>query len=286
MDITVNGEHIPAAAWQHELSRLRHEFPNTDSADIEEMAQRNLIDQLLIAQEAERRFTDIPQDELDTGFNELVDRHGGYDEFYQKFNLTEKDNARIKKDIARQIKVRKFLDALTADVPPPSDEEVRTFYEEHREELIEPQQVHAAHIVRQPSPENATKTFEELKEIRSRLMEGAEFDQIVDEQSLSGDSGGDLGFFSPGKMVEEFDVVVFSMLPGEVSPVFRTSFGYHVAKVYETKPPRLLTFEEAANRIRNRLHYDLKNDHIGVWVDTQRDDAEITISSGALEGDA
>jgi peptidyl-prolyl cis-trans isomerase C len=42
-------------------------------------------------------------------------------------------------------------------------------------------------------------------------------------------NGGDLGRFSPGQMVPEFDAVLFKLEPGQVSSCFKTPFGWHVA---------------------------------------------------------
>ena len=54
-------------------------------------------------------------------------------------------------------------------------------------------------------------------------------------------------------MVPEFDAVVFALKPGEVSPVFRTAFGFHIAKVYGHADERLATFEEARPQIERHL---------------------------------
>lgn len=70
-------------------------------------------------------------------------------------------------------------------------------------------------------------------EIKKRIEEGADFAQMAKEHSScpSAKEGGDLGEFSPGEMVPEFDKVVFSAEIGEVQGPVKTDFGYHLILV-------------------------------------------------------
>jgi peptidyl-prolyl cis-trans isomerase C len=72
----------------------------------------------------------------------------------------------------------------------------------------------------------------EAEELQKRLKEGANFDKEARALSKcpSGKSGGDLGHFSRGKMVKEFDAVAFDLEIGELSEIVKTQFGYHVLK--------------------------------------------------------
>jgi peptidyl-prolyl cis-trans isomerase C len=56
--------------------------------------------------------------------------------------------------------------------------------------------------------------------------------------------GGDLGTFPRGQMVEKFDNVIFNMKPGELSEVFQTEFGYHIALLHEKIPAVPLEFDK------------------------------------------
>ena len=73
----------------------------------------------------------------------------------------------------------------------------------------------------------------ECEDLKKQIEEGADFAEVAKEHSTcpSGRKGGDLGSFSPGQMVKEFDEVVFS---GEVNKVLgpvKTQFGYHLLEV-------------------------------------------------------
>ena len=64
------------------------------------------------------------------------------------------------------------------------------------------------------------------------------FDELAKEYSKDTESakkGGDLGFFSRGMMVKEFDETVFDMKVGDVSPLVKTQFGFHIIALTEIK---------------------------------------------------
>jgi len=69
--------------------------------------------------------------------------------------------------------------------------------------------------------------------IKSEIENGADFAEMakLHSQCPSGEQGGDLGEFSPGQMVPEFDKVVFSADTGKVHGPVQTQFGYHLIEI-------------------------------------------------------
>jgi parvulin-like peptidyl-prolyl isomerase len=90
-----------------------------------------------------------------------------------------------------------------------------------------PDRVHCAHIL--------VKTEQEAKTIQERLNKGEKFSNVAKEVSLcpSGKHGGDLGTFTRGKMVKEFEIAAFALQKGETSPIVKTKFGCHIIKRLE-----------------------------------------------------
>ncbi len=74
---------------------------------------------------------------------------------------------------------------------------------------------------------------ETCNELKSQIESGSDFGEIAASQSScpSGQQGGDLGEFSPGQMVPEFDTVVFSSDVGKVHGPIKTDFGYHLIEI-------------------------------------------------------
>ena len=77
------------------------------------------------------------------------------------------------------------------------------------------------------------KTKEECDDLKEQIESGADFTEIAKEHSLcpSGQQGGDLGEFSPGQMVKEFNDVVFNDDVGKVHGPVQTQFGYHLIEI-------------------------------------------------------
>jgi peptidyl-prolyl cis-trans isomerase C len=74
---------------------------------------------------------------------------------------------------------------------------------------------------------------DECNNLKQQIIDGADFADLASAHSKcpSGKQGGDLGSFSPGQMVPEFDTVVFSGALGEVHGPVKTQFGYHLVEI-------------------------------------------------------
>ncbi len=90
-----------------------------------------------------------------------------------------------------------------------------------------PNEVHCAHIL--------VKTEKEAQTVADRLNKGEKFSNVAKEVSLcpSRKNGGDLGTFTRGKMVKEFEQAAFALEKGQTSPIVKTQFGYHIVKRLE-----------------------------------------------------
>jgi len=123
------------------------------------------------------------------------------------------------------------------------DDDVKKYYDEHKNEYEE---VRARHILIAPKGSPAAQHGEGKKELtddeakakaedlRKKLVAGANFEDLAKTESDdtgSGSRGGDLGAFAHGQMVPEFEKAAFDAKVGEVTPVVKTQFGYHIIKV-------------------------------------------------------
>jgi peptidyl-prolyl cis-trans isomerase C len=90
-----------------------------------------------------------------------------------------------------------------------------------------PKDVHCAHIL--------VKTEREAQAAMERLQRGEKFANVAKKASLcpSGRRGGDLGTFGRGKMVKEFEDAAFALQKGQISPIVKTKFGYHIVRRLE-----------------------------------------------------
>lgn len=145
---------------------------------------------------------------------------------------------KAKKEILTQMTINSELSKITV-----SEEEIKEYYENNKEKFQEAEQVRAKHIL--------VDTEEEAKSIKAQIEGGLSFEEAAQNNSKcpSSSNGGDLGFFTRGRMVPEFENAAFELNVGEVSAPVQTQFGFHLIKVEEKKEASVKSFEEVEQMI-------------------------------------
>lgn len=121
MQITVNGEKIEAAAIERERENVRSEHGDWTDAQVNERTRDSVAEWALIRQEADRFTPEPTADEIEAEFKKLTDSQGGKAEFFRRYNLTGRDEQRIRQDLTRQLRTTRFLGDLSHNVPAPAD---------------------------------------------------------------------------------------------------------------------------------------------------------------------
>ncbi len=113
----------------------------------------------------------------------------------------------------------------------------RDLYEKQKEEI------RAAHILirvnENAAPEDTLAAYTKLETLRDSIVAGADFEELAvrhSEDPSAQNNRGDLGFFSGGRMIQAFEDMAYETPVGEVSPTFRTRFGYHILNVTDRRP--------------------------------------------------
>lgn len=119
-----------------------------------------------------------------------------------------------------------------------TEAEVEDYYDEHLEEIPNrPEMVELGMIMRviEAGKETRKKALLEINKIRNRIIDGESFADMAKEFSQCGSAakGGNLGYFGRGAMVKSFEDAAFALMPGEISEVVETPFGFHIIKVDE-----------------------------------------------------
>ena len=136
----------------------------------------------------------------------------------------------------------------------PTRKEIALYYKTHRSQFEVPEQIHVLHIVKNldaaTDREAAAAT---IQKALADLNNGMPFSQAADQYSDCAGNGGDLGWVERGIMVEEFEDVVFNLPLGEISTVFETRFGLHIALVTEKRGPGILPMSAVYDQIAEYL---------------------------------
>jgi len=228
-----------------------------------------LIDYELLYQQAQKEKVKISNDEIDLEIDKIKDNFSSPEEFDEALKANNITLVQLKEDIKRQLMINSILEETRNQISI-SDEELLEYYNENKESFLEPEQVHARHIL--------VETEEEANNLLLQLKEGlTDFAELAREKSIgpSAPSGGDLGFFARGQMVKEFEDAAFSLEPGEISGVVQTQFGYHIIKCEEKKDEYSPTFDEAKEQVSNTLKYQRENEAISTLISKLKEEAFI-----------
>lgn len=292
MALFVNGEEVPEGILQAEVQSLQQRFSQLtpdqraqygfDDATMQqravEWARENVIERFLLRQEALKDPEPIPDDVFAEAVDQMKKRFGGADKMAQS-GVTEET---IRSEAEAALRLDKLLGALRARVKPPKSKDVAAWYRKHAERWQVGESLRAAHIVKhvneESSEEEARKAIDAAK---AELDGGANFEELADKVSDCPGNGGDLGWFGRGKMVEEFEEVVFAMEPGQVSDVFKSVFGFHIAKLYEKRPPMTMPLNEVKQQIEREVRQERENKVVEEFVDALRAKAKIEVLEAA-----
>ncbi|UCB48928.1 MAG: SurA N-terminal domain-containing protein [Deltaproteobacteria bacterium] len=140
-----------------------------------------------------------------------------------------------------------------------TDKQIKDYYEENKEMFRQEKEVSARHILlkvdRNASEEEERKVREKAKMVLEKARKGEDFPKLAKKYSEgpTAQKGGDLGYFSEGRMVKPFEEAAFKMKKGEISELVRTQFGYHIIKVEDVKEERARTLDEVREEIKKTL---------------------------------
>lgn len=151
--------------------------------------------------------------------------------------------AAIEKEVLTSMAINKALADITV-----TDEEAKKFYDENKEAFAQPATVSAKHIL--------VAGEDEAKKIKAEIEnKEVTFEEAAKKYSTcpSKEQGGNLGAFSRGMMVPEFEEAAFNAEIGVVTEPVKTQFGYHLVLVESKNEASSKSFEEVKDSVVNQL---------------------------------
>ena len=166
--------------------------------------------------------------------------------------------------LAQEFTKREIDDKVAASGP-----ELKKFYDEHKDDYTSPAQIKARHILIKVPAGADEKAWDEAKkkaeDVKKRIEKGEDFGKVAKE--ISDDPGtkgrgGELGYFSKGRMVPEFETAAFSLKPGTLSDPVKTIFGYHIIQVEDKKTAKARAFEDVKGSIEQRVRQENRSKRV------------------------
>ena len=241
--------------------------------EIREGILDDLIEYRMLLDESAKQGFKVTQQEVDAQLNEVKQTFANESEFVAALGeagVTEKEFVQTLKD---SLTIQKLLESKVADRAKVTDAEVKAFYDENPRFFQQAESVRASHILIKVEP-NATpierdKKKKEIEEVLQALKNGADFGDMAMKYSADPSKvmGGDLGYFTKGRMVKPFEDAAFALKPGELSGIVETQFGYHIIKLVDYQAARIIPFEEMKDVIADNLSLQKKQEAAGKYIE-------------------
>jgi peptidyl-prolyl cis-trans isomerase SurA len=275
---------------REEVSRSCQNCPpdriSTEYKERQKDLLRDLIDQQLLIERA--------KDMGITGDTELVKR---LDDVRKQNNLAtledlekaveasgipwEDYKTQIRNGILTQEVIRQQVGGRL-DIP---SEEVKKYYDAHKEQFNRPEQVELAEIflnTEDKSPEEIAAVRTKADDLHNRVAKGEDFAEIAKRYSegSTAKDGGDLGRFERGQLAPQLEEAVFKLERNGVSDVIQTKTGFEILKVLNHFDAGLQPLDKVENEITNKLYTEKMEPALRNYLAELREESYVMVKPG------
>ena len=237
-----------------------------------------LVNQQLLIQAADDAKIKVDEALVNQQFEEIQSNFPSkaiFEEELRGSGLTTKE---LKNLLRTNLKIEKLQEQILADIEV-NEADLKNAYEE----------VNARHILIKPEQEGdeaRDAALAEAKQVMQEIEEGTDF--AVAAEAYSADtgskaSGGELGWFGRGRMVEPFEEAAFAATVGEIVGPVESQFGFHIIQVTDRKEATGPEFEAAREELEGKIRISKGQDQLMDWFRGLRDAAQIEIKDPAMQ---
>ena len=323
----VNNSIITRSDFQRSKEQLKDEVKQQEPsrfdkvyAEKERDVLRDLIDQQLLLEKG--------KDLGITADTELIKK---LDEMRKQMNLDSLDDLEktaqsqgisyedFKQNLRNQIITQQVMGREVGSHLNITKEEMQKFYDEHKSEMEQPEQIRLSEILVStqksapaptPAVPDATKLTDpaspaaptspaaaaseadqlataeaKARDLLDQIKKGAAFDDVAKKNSdgPTAAQGGDLGLFKRGTLSKELEDQAFGMKAGDITDVIRTKQGFVILKVSEHQMAGIPTMKQMEPRLQDALYYQKLQPALRVYLKKLREEAFIDIRAGYVD---
>jgi len=307
----INNQIITRSEYLREREQQKQETQQQDAAhadklfaDHEKDILRNLIDQQLLLEKGKdlgisadtdlvKRLDEIRKDMKLDSMEDLEKAAQAQGVSYEDF----------KQNLRNQIITQRVIRDEVGSHVQVSKEEEQKYYDEHKAEMQQPEQIRLREILiapqkppapdaktppPDPGPEQLEAAETKAKELLEQIRKGAKFEDIAKKESNgpTAAQGGDLGYFQRGTLAKELEDRTFVMKPGEVTDVIRTKQGFVILKVDEHTQSGVPALKDVEPKIQEAIYMEKLQPTLRDYLTKLREEAFIDIKAGYVDSGA
>lgn len=288
----VNGEKITVADLNRRLDARKASEPSLQTnspaaqkalADMRGQMLDDLITIKLLSQEAKKRKIVTPAKDIDAAVAQIK----GQFKTDAEFNAWLKESGVNQNDLRARLTDELAMDELTAQITSDvtvSGDDVSKYYRAHPDEFTTVPAVRARHILLAINPNASASDKDAVKKRAANLIKqlkgGADFVALAKANSddqTNKDRGGELPVFERGMMVKPFEDAAFGAKVGDIVGPVETDFGFHIIKIDQVLPQRLVELKDIQDdpRVRYLILRDKKQGRFDAFVAGLKSKAKI-----------
>lgn len=206
----------------------------------------DFILQHLIQEELQTQKIEVAQKEVDAVIKNMQSQYLSDFAFQKELVAANLSVPQLQEQIRNELLLKKFFSNLQLQITPPSQEDIRAFYNRNKGEYFTPQRAYIRQIV----VKEKHQAEDLLAELRSKKKD---FSELATQYSIGPEAlnGGLIGWAEEGQ-IDIFEPA-FKLRPGQISSVIESAFGYHILKVERKEAKKQLAFDEVSARIAKTL---------------------------------
>jgi peptidyl-prolyl cis-trans isomerase SurA len=279
---SVDGEPITSQDVRNSAAASSSLSPNglgagTGPSSDPDVALKNAIAQRMIEQEAQKYASKVDDDEVDRYIQNLEQQNHITDEQLRaqiRAQNLSYDDFRAK--IRKQVQAMTMIDREVRQKITIPEDEIDRYYKDNPDEFTTAEEKFTLAQILIAAPAGATP--EQVEGLRRKaddvhelaVKKGADFASLALQYSNddSKAKGGELGQFAPGDLNNAVLAAIKTSKDGDISPVVKTKYGFHIVKVEQHQQPGLKPLDQARGEIREKLMTTQSKDAFQKWIAT------------------
>ena len=260
------------------------EVPQEELQAFRDQVAKEIIDQVLLQQEAKRLQLEPDHQKIEEGLK-------AYESRYSRspgWRPLSDEQRKLMTDRLAQTNIIDQMRARIRDIPKPDEAAVRQYYETNKDKFTEPRRLSVSVILLPVPPSSLNDAWVEAENVAQslidRINEGAQFPDLAQEFSAHASSvnGGDLGYLHQDMLDSEAQKAVDQLKVGELTPPVRVLRGVAIFRLNGVKEQRLNPFESVSQRAADLLYRDMQDKAWGNYLDRLKQAADIVINEHLL----
>lgn len=290
--VTVNGVKITegdiSKILDARMEQLASRIPPNMKDQYRKQMRKRLVEQMVIEQiltekEKAKNITVSAADVNEKIGEQMKAQNLSADEFKALLKNYGTTYSEFEQNMKKRLMFEKLMDGeFASKISKPTDEQIKAYYDENKDQFSEPEKIHAKHILIKAADGNdpnkgKAEAKAKAEDVLKKLKGGANFEETAKAVSAcpSAKNGGDLGEAPKGSFVPAFEKAAYALEPNQMSDVVETEFGFHIIKLVSHTPASTTSLDQAKDKIAQQLGNKQKEDVVVNYIQQIKKEADI-----------